>query len=302
MPKTETKMQTSFKNGLQASHLARIIAQDQHRGSATERAVETVLNGMREIAGVKSLRHLDDSKIQIYIDTLRDRVEDGNLKVSTASDYISALNATIKYANEYAGTKLELLSAKEFGLSRGEREPINRAVSQETHQTFLNFLEQKGNIQAQALIHSVTLQREFGLRLRESLALKQESIEKGLQKGSLTIGREDGTKNSKERTIPILKESQVQALRSALNFMQANSLKSLIPTEKLLTQYHFAQDVKREYNQLFGNQKMDFHGERYHYAQTRYSEGASLKQISKELGHEREEITKVYLNIKWSTT
>ncbi len=79
--------------------------------------------------------------------------------------------------------------------------------------------------------------------------------------------------------------------------MQEHNLKSLIPTEKLLTQYHFAQYVKQEFNKL-SDIKMDFHGERYHYAQTRYNEGASLKQISKELGHEREEITKVYLNIK----
>jgi len=296
MPKTE-KMQTTFKNGLQASHLARIIAQDQHRGSATERAVETVLNQLREIAEVKSLRHLDDTKIQIYVDTLRDRVEDGNLKTSTTSDYISALNDVIRYANEYAGKNLELISAKEFGLSRGEREFTNRAVDQETHQAFIDFLSQKGNIQAQALTHSVTLQREFGLRLRESLAIKQESIQKALASNQLTIGREDGTKNAKERSIPILKESQTQALQSVLNFMQQHNLKSLIPSEKLLTQYHFAQDTKQEFNQLSGN-KMDFHGERYHYAQERYSEGASLKQISKELGHEREEITKVYLNIK----
>jgi len=298
MPKTTIKMQTSFKNGLQSSHLARIIAQDQHHGSATERVVETVLNQLREIAGVKNLRQIDDAKIQIYIDTLRDRLEDGELSTGTTSDYISALNNVIRYANEYANQNLSLISAKEFDLSRGEREYINRAVSQETHQAFLNFLSEKGNMQTQALISSVVLQREFGLRLRESLAIKRESIEKALQKGSLTLSRQDGTKNAKERTIPVRNEAQVQALKSALNFMQANGLKSLIPSEKLLTQYHYAQYIKQEYNRLFTDNKMDFHGERYHYAQERYNEGASLKQISKELGHEREEITKVYLNIK----
>ncbi len=239
MAKTEIKMQTTFKNGLQASHLARIIAQDQHRGSATERAVETVLNGLRKIAEVKSLKQIDDAKIQVYIDTLYDRVENGDLTTKTTSTYISALNDVIRYANEYADTKLETISAKEFGLSRGEREFNNRAVLQETHQAFTNFLSEKGNTntQAQALIYSVTFMREFGLRLRESLAIKQDSIQKALARNQLTIGRQDGTKNAQERTIPVLKETQIQALKSALDFMRQHNLKSLIPTEKLLTQY-----------------------------------------------------------------
>ncbi len=302
MAKTEIKMQTTFKNGLQASHLARIIAQDQHRGSATERAVETVLNGLRKIAEVKSLKQIDDAKIQVYIDTLYDRVENGDLTTKTTSTYISALNDVIRYANEYADTKLETISAKEFGLSRGEREFNNRAVLQETHQAFTNFLSEKGNTntQAQALIYSVTFMREFGLRLRESLAIKQDSIQKALARNQLTIGRQDGTKNAQERTIPVLKETQIQALKSALDFMRQHNLKSLIPTEKLLTQYHFTQDIKQEFNKLFGdNNKMDYHGERYFYAQERYfKDHASLKQISEELGHHREEITKVYLNIR----
>ncbi len=297
MAKTE-KMQTTFKNGLQASHLARIIAQDQNKGSATERSIETVLNGMREISEVKSLKQLDDSKIQIYIDTLYDRVESGDLSTKTTSNYVSALNAVIRYANEYADTKLETISAKEFGLSRGEREYNNRAVNIETHQAFLNFLEQKDDIKAQALAHSVELQRQFGLRLRESLAIKQESIQKALANNQLKIGRADGTKNAQERTIPVRNEAQIQTLKSTLSFMQEHNLKSLIPTEKLLTQYHFAQDIKQEYDKLF-DAKMDFHGERYHYAQERYfKDHASLKQISEELGHHREEITKIYLNIK----
>jgi len=82
--------------------------------------------------------------------------------------------------------------------------------------------------------------------------------------------------------------------------MQEHNLKSLIPTEKLLTQYYFAQDVKQEFNQISNDSnKMDYHGERYHYAQERYfKDHAILKQISEELGHHREEITKVYLNVK----
>ncbi len=294
------KPQSNFRNERSASYLARDIAKNINRGSAIERQIETVLNLLRETIGAKNLYQLDNAKIQIFIDNLRERLEIGELSSKTTATYVSALNDVIRYANEITGAKLETVSAKEFGLSRGEREFNNRAVSQEAHQAFVNFLFQKDDIKAQALIHSVELQRAFGLRLRESLAIKQDSIQKALASNQLIIGRQDGTKNAQERTIPILRETQTQALQSALSFMQEHNLKSLIPTEKLLTQYYFAQYVKQEFNQLSNNSnKMDYHGERYFYAQERYfKDHASLKQISEELGHHREEITKVYLNVK----
>ncbi len=292
-------VQTQFKNDYQAGYVARNIAQSLNRGSAIQDKINTVLNQLREAQDIKSLKALDQNAIQNYISYLQEQVRDGDLTTKTTATYISALNDIISYVNENLNKDLQTVSAKEFGLSRGEREPINRAINIETHQAFINFLLEKNDIQAQALVPSVSLQREFGLRLRESEAIKAETIEKALEKGKLELGRADGTKNSKERTIPILKETQIQALKSALDFMRQHDLKSLIPSEKLLQQYNYAEKVKQEFNQLNTDAKMDYHGERYHYAQERYfKDHASLKQISEELGHHREEITKIYLNIK----
>ncbi len=294
------KPQSNFRNERSSSYLARDIAKSINRGSAIERQIETVLNSLREATGAKNLYQLNDAKVQAYIDDLKERLEYGELSSKTTATYVSALNDIIRYANEITGAKIKIISAKEVGLNRGKREFNNRAVSEETHQAFINFLSQKDDIKDQALIHSVELQRVFGLRLRESLAIKQDSIQKALTSNKLIIGRNDGTKNAQKRTIPVLKESQIEALQSALSFMQEYNLKSLIPTEKLLTQYYFAQDVKQEFNQISNdNNKMDYHGERYFYAQERYfKDHIDLSQISKELGHYRVEITKVYLNIK----
>ncbi len=294
----KANIQMSFKDEHKTFYVAKDIANFLNRGSAIRDKIITVLNQIREEIGIRSLKHFSQETAQNFVNYLQEQVKDGDLTRKTAETYLSAFNDIIKYVNEKLDKDIKTVSPTEVGLNRGARETVNRAVNQETHQAFLNFLEQKDNIQAQALIPSVGLQREFGLRLRESMAIKRESIEKALATNKLTIGRQDGTKNAKERSIPILKESQVQVLKSALNFMQQNNLKSLIPTQKLLEQYKYANKVKQEFNRL-NDIKMDFHGERYFYAQTRFNEGASLKDISKELGHEREGITKIYLNIKW---
>ncbi len=290
----KTNIQMSFKDEHKTFYVARDIANFLNRGSAIRDKIITVLTRIREKLGIHSLKHFSQKTAQKFTDYLQGQVKNGDLTRKTAETYLSAFNDAIKYVNEKLNKDIKTVSPTDVGLNRGAKEPINRAVSQETHQAFINFLSEKNNTQAKALISSVTLMREFGLRLRESLAIKQGSIEKALATNKLIIGRQDGTKNAKERSIPVRNETQVQALKSALSFMQEYNLKSLIPTTELLEQYDYAGRVKQEFNKLSDN-KMDYHGERYHYAQTRVAEGASYEEVSKELGHEREKITKIYL-------
>ena len=290
------KAQINFRNSHKASYLAREIAQSNNRGSSLENRIETVLNQLRDLTGAKNLKQLDNNKIQTYVDTLRDRLQSGEIKSSTASSYISALNRIIEYSNEHTNTKLETISAKEVGMSRGSIEYQNRVVSQDTHQAFKDFLSAQNDVKAQALQHSVELQRSFGLRLRESIQIKQNTIREALRTGTLHLSREDGTKNSQPRDIPVGNEQQLEALKSALSFMQEHNLHSLAPTNTLKEQYQFAENIKQEFNRV-SDTKMDYHGERHYYAQSRLEEGATARQVSEELGHHREEILKHYAPI-----
>ncbi len=287
------KAQINFRNEHKASYLAREIAQENNRGSSLENRIETVLNGLRELTGAKNLKQLDNDKIQTYIDTLHDKLEAGELKSSTVSSYISALNRVIEYTNEHTNTKLKTMSAREVGLSRGSIEYQNRIVSEQTHNDFKSFLSAQNDIKAQALQHSIDLQRSFGLRLRESIQIKADTIKQALKTGTLHLGRQDGTKNSQPRDIPIKTTEQLETLKSALSFMQEHNLRSLAPTDTLKEQYYYAQNVKQEFNQI-NDTKMDYHGERHYYAQERLEEGAAARQVSEELGHHREEILKHY--------
>jgi site-specific recombinase XerC len=161
------------------------------------------------------------------------------------------------------------------------------------HEKFQSFLSTKKDIRAQALSYSVELQRLYGLRLRESLAIKTETIERPLDTGILHLTREDGTKNSKGRGLPIRNEEQREALPRALDFMKENNFFSLAPTEILREQYHFAYEVQRKFNREF-NENFHYHRERHAFAQSCIQESINRQTVSEWLGYSREKVTKVY--------
>jgi len=290
---SKTSFQTSFKNEHKASYLAREIASYFNRGSALENRIETVLNHLREWTSTKSLKQLNSQRIEAFVNTLREKVEAKEISRKTAENYISALNRIIEYTNFRLNKNLETVSPKEHNLSRGAFQFVDRAVSVETHNKFVSFLSEKQDIRAQALSHSVELQRTFGLRLRESLAIKASTIERALETNILRLTREDGTKNARERDIPIRDESQREALEKALSFMKENNLTSLCPTEHLREQYHFAWNMAKEFRRETG-ENFSFHGERHAFAQSCIQAGIDKGTVSSWLGHNREEITKVY--------
>ena len=121
----------------------------------------------------------------------------------------------------------------------------------------------------------------------------QEKIKQAIKTGTLHLTKTDGTKSGRTRDIPVRSASQKQVLEKALSFVKEHNLKSLSPTEHIKEQYKYAENIKSVFNKEH-NSKMDYHGERHFYAQQRIQEGASRLEVSQELGHSREEITKVY--------
>jgi site-specific recombinase XerD len=288
-------VQTDIKTPKKASYVAYNISQFFSKGSAIESKIETVLNQIRDELGVKGLKRLDEQTIESYTAILQERVQEGSLSRHTAETYISALNRVIEYVDHFLDKNLQTISQSQFGLTRGSFQYVNRAVSENTHNAFLSFLlEKSDDIRAQALQHSVMLQREFGLRMRESLAIKRETIEQALRTNTLHLTARDGTKNSRSRDIQIRTEKQIEALKSALNFQKENNLRSLIPTETLKQQYSFAKNMQNVFNKSNSDSYYHFHGERHAYAQQRISEGADRLTVSNELGHNRQEVTRVY--------
>jgi integrase len=155
---------------------------------------------------------------------------------------------------------------------------------------------------------SLRLQEAFGLRREESIKIQPGWADRG----DMLVLKSTWTKGGKEREIPIIKETQ----RELLNQAKALANKgSLIPVEM-----SYIDQLNRFKAQTAFAGIDRVHGFRHAYAQARYAEltgwkapaagGPISKQlspeqkvidrqarltISRELGHEREQITAVYL-------
>lgn len=155
---------------------------------------------------------------------------------------------------------------------------------------------------------SLELQRAFGLRREESMKIQPAMADKG---DRLAL-QGSWTKGGREREIPIRTDAQREALDRAHMLAGRGSL---IPPDRT-----YAQHLKQYEYQLGQAGLSKMHGLRHAYAQARYNEltgrlcpaagGAKSSEltpeekvgdkearltISRELGHEREAVTAIYL-------
>lgn len=155
---------------------------------------------------------------------------------------------------------------------------------------------------------SLELQREFGLRREEAIKF----VPSFADRGNIITLKGTWTKGGKQREIPVLSDSQREVLDKAHRLVGRGSL---IPSDR-----NYIQQLKiyERHTAAAGLSKM--HGLRHTYAQQRYymltgfesPAAAGLKSselskeqkladrearltVSKELGHEREQVTTVYL-------
>ena len=159
---------------------------------------------------------------------------------------------------------------------------------------------------------SIELQREFGLRREESLKIWPDKA----NHGSYIRLDESWCKGGRERDVPIHTDSQRELLERCKEYAESVSNgESMIPSEK-----SYYQEMKCFEKACERAEIKNVHGFRHAYAQDRYKEltgrdcpkaGGEVSrkltpeekqqdhdarmQISKELGHNREEITTRYL-------
>jgi len=155
---------------------------------------------------------------------------------------------------------------------------------------------------------SLKLQAAFGLRREESIKIQPVRADQG----DRLVLKDSWTKGSRAREIPIRTDEQRRALAEA---KQISGRGSLVPADK-----SYVQQLKRYEDQCAKAGIHQAHGHRHAYAQTRYLEltgrqapaagGLRSREltavqksedrevrliISAELGHEREQVTAIYL-------
>lgn len=155
---------------------------------------------------------------------------------------------------------------------------------------------------------SLSLQQAFGLRREESIKFQPSHADRG----DCIVLKGSWTKGGRPRTVPITTPEQRVVLDAAHQLAGAGSL---IPAQKTYIQQRHTYDGQCKAAGL-----SHMHGLRHHYAQVRYEaltgwkapaaggpstgmltsgqrvqDALSRQTISRELGHERTQITAVYL-------
>ena len=251
-----------------AAYVGGAVSRWDNRGDGLASAVKTMLNDLRNETGLKTLSEIDKPRIEQYLDSLQERRENGDLFPATTADRVSALNTVLRYF----GKGDQAVSAKEYGLSRGPVDTSDKSNSREASAAVIDAVYGKGqdDPRSMALYHSLRLQEAFGLRARESFAIK--IVEKDPDAPRLIITKGDLPKNSRPREIPIVSDHQRQVLREAKEFALSRGWRSLIPPEKSLAQgKDFAYKTLDKIRQSVGHPEFHFHGERHQYAHERFA-------------------------------
>lgn len=159
--------------------------------------------------------------------------------------------------------------------------------------------------------YSLRLQQEFGLRREEAIKFQPKFADRETE----IVLKGSWCKGGRERTIPITTQEQRDLLNKIHTFCRENGTKSLIPNHK-----NYEQQMRTYEYQTAKVGEIKNHGLRHAYAQKRYEDLSGLRspknggkisrnlsnfekkanldarlQVSSELGHNREEITAVYL-------
>ena len=238
----------SIKNDSKISYLAREIANFINRGSATTEKISATLLEIKEVSGIKSLKSLEQSHINQVVEKLRT----SDMSLSNKNSYISSINNIVKYLNKDDLRAIKAgdygLSRNISERDGVNKENSREAAS--AYKEWLNQKSaETRDIRYEALKHAVSIQLSAGLRLRESLQVKL--LNKDLSQNILKIAEKgDGAKNSREREIHLTQE-QKAALLEAREFLKNNKLENL-NIGKIQQGRNFANNAVKEFRKENG--------------------------------------------------
>ena len=276
-------------------------------------------NFLKENHEIKDLRFIDKAHLISFAEHLKECVDKGDLSISTAHNYVSAVNTVLQTAR---GDSIVSISSKDYLPPRSficdSSRALNTSQIAEVNEIISN------HEQGERLTGMINLQENLGLRYEESAKIDAvKALAEALTTNKVTIS--EGTKGGLTREIPITNTKQIEALKTASNIQGSHH--SLIPKD-----LSYAQFRSLSYQAIGNTEAKGYHDLRHTYAQGRYQQIAGEKcpiaaniehgkahhqylsqkldisvqeaksldqdarsQIAEELGHHRIDVTNNYL-------
>lgn len=254
--------------------------------------VETFCRFAAEEFGLQKFANISDKHIAKYVSNMQAR----ELGASTIKTNLSA----IRFFHDKCDAKFTLSGNEKFGLERRHFGGIDKSWSKDEYKSFLNLCENKGKDRIASV---AILARNEGLRIHEAFKIDRNQAEKAIRTNVLhVIG-----KGGKERDVPLSRES-VELLQVRIRDVERGQKLFVNEGEKT----HL---IIKQVQNFINRNRVDFqvgthkghsityHGLRHLFSQEQYlrciSEGMNDYKarlaVSKLLGHERDEVTRIYL-------
>jgi integrase len=252
-----SKKETRDQSGVKSLESGHKISDKVH----SYKSLENLKNDLTNLAAyAKNEFKIQDIR-EINIDIVSSWIDSKNIGYNTASNYMSELNKVSDHFNFTKEEIKELRADLKNDLPKAELE--TRAYKN------LEKIELKDKNQV-----AFELQRDYGLRVNAATHI---DLNKQLNGNTLTY-REKGGKLSQKELNPTLAQK-----------IKENAVDGKYEVNKRT----YSRDLQREIEKI-GQKYTGTHGIRHTYAQ-KMLETHSKAEVSKELGHTREEITDTYL-------
>lgn len=252
-----SKKETREQSGVKSLESGHKVSDKIH----SYKSLENIRNDLTNLANYAKAEFQIKDIREINIDIVSSWIDSKNIGYNTASNYMSELN---KVSDHFNFTREEI---KE--LRADLKKDLPKTVLETRAYKNLEKIELNPKHQA-----AFELQRDHGLRVNASTHI---DLNKQLHGNTLTY-REKGGKLSQKELSPNL----VQKLRE-------NAVDGKYEVNKRT----YARDFQKQIEKI-GQRYNGTHGIRHTYAQ-KMLENHSKAEVSKELGHTREEITDTYL-------
>ena len=252
-----SKKETREQSGVKSLESGHKVSDKVH----SYKSLENMRNDLTNLANyAKAEFQIKDIK-EINIDIVKSWIDSKNISYNTASNYFSELN---KVSDHFNFTREEI---KE--LRADLKNDLPKTVLETRAYKNLEKIELNPKHQA-----AFELQRDHGLRVNASTHI---DLNKQLNGNTLTY-REKGGKLGKKELNPTLAQK-----------IRENAVDGKYEVNKRI----YSRDLQKKIEES-GQKYNGTHGIRHSYAQ-KMLENHSKAEVSKELGHTREEITDTYL-------
>ncbi|WP_066638398.1 tyrosine-type recombinase/integrase [Desulfolucanica intricata] len=247
---------------------------------------------------MQNIRNIHDKHIQAFIGFRR---EQGIAEKSIKND-VWAVRLFHRYIPK---AKNKISDNKVFELKSTPDGRTDRAWTEGEYRKMLHFAEKLGR---QDVVLTMQLAKNAGLRIHECLRLNKEDANIALRTGILHVKGKGG----RERDLKLSNEALI-VLEVALKRMKDDTGKLFVrPGQKTHSVKKsiegFINKHRDKFRELEDREKeITFHGLRHTFARREYykrvdegmNEHRALFEVSKLLGHNRPEVTKIYLGPVW---